>query len=272
MTIQNIFERILPRLHGSALIIALLVSALVCVGLFFGLNALPGRTRTLVIRIATFLSGLYYALEWMLPATAATPGASRTNSLSFALPTVGNILNVLVAFTLMLGIFSLLRVHGTKVAFQRKDWGYSAALLISLVVMAVAGLGFPDSVFYHSLFQDVFANYEAAMFASLAFFILNAAYRAFRVRSAEATLLMASALLVMLGQVPLGQAITAGLPQKGSFVSLFRLDNISNWLLTSVNTPSSRAIEFGLGVGLLAIGLRVWLSLERGAYFDAKAD
>ena len=119
---------------------------------------------------------------------------------------------------------------------------------------------------------DVLNSFDAAMFAILAFFITSAAYRAFRIRSLEATILMVAALLVMLGQVPIGQYITSGLPDKGSFLSVLRLDSISNFLLRSVNAPALRAVGFGLGLGELAIGLRIWLSLERGAYFEAKVD
>src|SRR5437764_852980 len=89
---------------------------------------------------------------------------------------------------------------------------HHGALFASMVTMAVAGIGFENGRFYRSIFQDLLANFDAAMFASLAFFIIGAAYRAFRIKSAEATLLMLSALVVMLGQVPIGQAITSGLP------------------------------------------------------------
>ncbi|MGH9591813.1 MAG: hypothetical protein ACRD5L_01885 [Bryobacteraceae bacterium] len=36
------------------------------------------------------------------------------------------------------------------------------------------------------------------------------------------------------------------------------------------NGSAVRAIGFGIGVGLVATALRIWLSLERGSYFDAE--
>jgi len=266
--IRSLIQTLFPPLSGVALYVALAAVAAVCVLLFFVLNALPGRSRRSVIATCTFVAGLFYAVEWFWPANPAT----NSNPLTFAIPTVANVQNVLTAFTLGLGVFSLLRIHGRNVARLRPGWENSAVLIAGLFTMAVAGLFFENSTFFRSLFRDVLNSFDAAMFATLAFYIISAAYRAFRIRSVEATLLMLSALVVMLGMIPIGQALTHGLPEKGSFLSLLRLDNISNWLLLNVNGPAQRAINFGLGVGALAIGLRVWLGLERGGLFEGKVE
>jgi hypothetical protein len=120
------------------------------------------------------------------------------------------------------------------------------------------------------LFQGGLTALDSAMFALIAFFIVSASYRAFRIRSVESSLLMGSAVLVMLGQVTLGTAITSGLPSTG-IASNFRLENIAQYILLEINTPALRAIIFGIAVGFLATSLRLWLSLERGAYFDQEA-
>lgn len=267
--ISPLLSRLFPPQQGAMLYVALAGAALFSIVVIFVLaKVMPARLRRPVIAACTFLAGLFYVTEFFLPVKQGEEG----NMLTFAVPTVGNIANVLVGFTLGLGVFSLIRVHGANVAKMKSGWENSLVLLLGMVVMTVAGIGFPDSTFYRSLFRDVLNSFDAAMFAVLAFFIISAAYRAFRIRSAEATLLMLSALVVMLGQIPIGQYLTSGLPEKGEFVSLFRLDNISNWLLTVVNAPAQRAISFGLGIGALANSLRLWLSLERGAYFEAKAE
>jgi hypothetical protein len=48
-----------------------------------------------------------------------------------------------------------------------------------------------------------------------------------------------------------------------SFLMNFRLTDISKWLRDTVQTPSIRGLDFGIGIGLLAMSLRLWLSLER---------
>ena len=62
------------------------------------------------------------------------------------------------------------------------------------------------SVFYW-LFDSIYLPLGATMFALLAFFVASASYRAFRIRNFEATLLLISGVLLMLGRVPVGVLI-----------------------------------------------------------------
>lgn len=92
----------------------------------------------------------------------------------------------------------------------------------------------------------------SAMFALLAFYVATAAYRTFRVRSLEASLMMITAIIVMLGQIPFGPLyISEDLPA-------LRL-----WLLQYISTPAFRAIAFGALIASMAMAVRMWLSLER---------
>ncbi len=92
----------------------------------------------------------------------------------------------------------------------------------------------------------------AAMFSLLAFYIATAAYRSFRIRSAEAFIMMLAAVIVTLGQIPHGPLyVSEDLP-------LLRL-----WLLKNLSTPAFRAIYFGAALAGLAMAVRMWLSLEQ---------
>jgi hypothetical protein len=247
-----------------------------------GLQAAPRRSRKYIIAVFTFIGGLYYFLEFFWPTHKTGPMAGE-NFLTPYQDIVANISSVLFAFSIGLGIISLLQFHGRSIGRRRAGWGNSVAFLVSFVAMAVFGLLDAYAPFlaifgrdvrahdvYSFLFNGGLNNLDAAMFSIIAFYIASASYRAFRIRSLESTLLMASALVVMLGSVTFGTALTNWIAPHApdSFAANFRIERIANWLLTVVNASAQRGILFGLTVGGLAVSLRYWLSLERGAYFD----
>jgi hypothetical protein len=89
---------------------------------------------------------------------------------------------------------------------------------------------------------------------------------------------MFTAMLVMIGIVPLGKLISdsIGLPavqtaemrtnpfMLENILYNLRLPQIASWIQETLNAPVQRAIEFGVGIGALAMAIRLWLSLERG--------
>ena len=81
---------------------------------------------------------------------------------------------------------------------------------------------------------------------------VDAAYRAFRARNPEATLLLAAAVIVMLGRVPLGELV---LPALGP---------ISEWILSVLNASARRAILIGISVGAIAMSVKIIFGIERG--------
>ena len=107
---------------------------------------------------------------------------------------------------------------------------------------------------YRLLFEGLFVALGSAMFSLLGFYIAAAAYRAFRVRSAESSLMMIAAVLVMLGQIPFGVWIWSGLP------------DVRLWLLEVPNSAAFRAITFGAGVAGLVMAFRMWFSIESESF------
>ena len=336
--------------------------------------------RARLIKIVTFIAGLYFLLEFVLP--------------KFVLESIGvdaaheNISNGVVLVGVMaagLGIINLFMVHGAKIAFRRKGYPNSAALLLGLVFMmcvAIADWGaglaveksgarldmlsqfaeriikdreagesievfskrvallqshagealeelhadvtteiakvaepdiglatsiseYKDSnqvtlamvaddletveallifsknlsqtqvaarpIFKYTyeqsntknlwnfLFNGLFVSLGSAMFSLLGVYIAAAAYRAFRVRTFESSLMMLAAVLVMLGQIPFGLWIYDGMP------------DIRQWLLEYPNGASFRAIKLGAAVAGLVISFRMWLSLESDYSVDEEA-
>ena len=258
--------------HGPALL-GYIAGALVVSGiLFFALTLVPVKFRKPLIAAITFLGGLYYVLEFFVPVATDGPTAGQ-NFLTPYVTGVSQINQVLLAFAGGVGIFSLINVHTRSIFRQRTGWGFSLTLLAALFSIAIFGIlkeVRPNSYnvgMYSLLFDGALQKLQSAMFSIISFYIVSASYRAFRIRSVEATLLLASAFLIIMGQVPLGQALTAWLPTDG-FASSFRLEVIRDWILTRISSPALLAVELGLGVGLLSTAIRLWLSLERGSYFD----
>ena len=253
-----------------------------------GLQAAPRRSRKTIIAVFTFLGGLYFVTEFFWPTNPAT----NKNLLTPFEPLVASIAAVIGSFAIGLGVVSLVQLHSRNISRRRPGWGFSAVLLASFTAMFLFGLlnaykpgfnvipavpGVWAAQNAHGLYEFLFvgglSSLTSATFSIIAFYIASAAYRAFRIRSVEATLLMAAALIVMLGSVSFGTWFTHTIPvtlPNGSENpwANFRIENIAQWLLLEVNAAAQRGILFGLTLGLLATSLRYWLSLERGAYFE----
>ena len=259
---------------------AILASIVVWVLAFALLNRLPAGAKKRLVVAATFIAGLFYSIEYFLPAKNLLVWwrPHHTNPLSEWLGPWGSAAQVIGGFTIGLGVINLVLIHAKTIGRLRRGWPNSMAFFAALVAMLVFGIWqsyLPDTakpdhmvrVVYRYLFDGFYVALGAAVFSVLAFYIATAAYRAFRIRTAEAGFMMAAAFIVMLGQIPLGMWLTSGIDRSSIFASL-RVENISGWILAVINMAGSRAILFGVAVGALAMSLRIWLNLERGAFFD----
>ena len=169
---------------------------------------------------------------------------------------------IMVAFGYVLGGANVLRVNFDGIYKRQPGWIYKVVLVVALLatvtIGAVEGRGFLNPGMRTRWIYDTFyANMSATMFSLLAFFIASAAFRAFRIRTAEAAVLAIAALIVMLGRVPLSNAITGWLPEWA------RLLSIQEWVMEFPQNAAKRAILMGAALGVMATGLRVILGLER---------
>lgn len=163
-----------------------------------------------------------------------------------------------IAFFVFIGIFNLARINILKIQHKRKDWQYSIILLVFLTAMMLAGfIGGTDGRAFLYLFENFQIPLSATMFSLLAFFVASAAFRAFRARNPEATLLLVAAVLVMIGRVPIGYWIWQGFP------------DLVEWIMNVPNTAAKRGIIFGIDLGLISMALRVILGIER-SYMGGK--
>jgi hypothetical protein len=169
---------------------------------------------------------------------------------------------IVVAFGYVLGGANALSVNLSAIARRQPDWQYKIVLVVTLVFTVVVGLKEgrhwqDDKTISMFLYNQVYSPMQGTMFALLAFFIASAAFRAFRVRTVEAGLLAAAALIVMLGRVPVGDQMTAWLPAH------LRLGAVQDWIMNVPQNAAKRAVLMGAALGVMATGLRVILGIER---------
>lgn len=261
------------------------------------IHPLANSVKKRITMLLAFLGGSFYLLEFLLPERIKIGSAAFDNPFTPYVSPLGSALRLFLTLALMLGIVNLFRVNGRTLFRRRTGSWYALAFFFGFFAMvtvwalkyyhpgvsdaiATTAAGVPRNFvpgtmgqyagWYNVVYNGGFNSLGSTMFSLLAFFIVSAAYRAFRVRSAESVLLLGSAIVMMLGLTPLGTAfITGKLPLVG-FASNFRLENVTEWILLVMNAAAQRALLFGVAVGLMATSLRIWLSLERGQFFDAE--
>ena len=273
--------RLFQPVHGPAWFAYIAFALIASVLFLILLTLVPQRLRRYVIQGATFIGGLYWALEFFLPTyPVPTPQNPKAvgNILSPYVVPLGNFASIVAALAVGLGVINLVQVHGKRLSKGGSNAFNSAVFFIGLILMFLITIiykAFPTPLnknLNRLLFDGAFQTMDSTMFSIVAFYIVSAAYRAFRVRSFEATLLLITATIVMLGQIAVGTWVTYRLPETNigpyGWTHNLRIEIIRDWILTKANTPASRGIAFGLGIGGLAVALRIWLGLERGSYFD----
>jgi hypothetical protein len=113
------------------------------------------------------------------------------------------------------------------------------------------------------LFVGVFKSAQATMFSLLAFFVASASFRAFRVKSKEAGLLMGAAFIVMLGNVPIGNLISkylAYIPFIGPYLDIAM---IKEWIMAYPSSAAQSAILVGAMLGYISASMKIIFGVER---------
>jgi hypothetical protein len=190
-----------------------------------------------------FVSGLFMAVQFFIPHASS----------EYVYEFVMDWTIIIGIFALALGIYSLIRVSVIKIRRKAENWPYAFVILGGLGSMIVFALFFGgvESYMFRSFFNYVMIPLHATMFSLLAFFIASAAFRAFRARTALATVLLLSAVILMLRfnpyMGPLGD-IDA---------------DLASWILNYPNMAAKRAIVIGIGLGMVATALKIILGIER---------
>ncbi len=214
--------------------------------------------------LITSCIGIFLILAVFIP---PWEGAGETSTVFF---------DIIAVFAFFLGGGNLVRIHGAKLFERKEGWLFSVVTLAGFAVMLFAGLfkigstGIAAPVdeagsLFAMMYTSVFSPLGATMYSLLAFFVASASYRAFRAKNREATILLLAAVIILLGRTPFGTVLTAWIPE--SF-SIFELPNLAVWIMKSPNLAGQRAILVGIGLGVIAMSLRIILGIERGYLGD----
>jgi len=156
------------------------------------------------------------------------------------------------------GAIAILQLHIPRIMKRRPQWEYSIALVAMFVIMLIFGLPIRelglglDNPIFEFLYGNVLTPLSSTMYSILAFFIASAAYRAFRARSLEATILLVAGSLLLLKNAPIGTAVWPG------------FGTIGDWLFNVPNMSTQRAILIGGALGAIVLGVRAMTGYERG--------
>lgn len=220
---------------------------------------------------------------------------------------------IVSGFTLLLGIDSLLGYNIGKIRHKDKDAPYALILILSFFATLAWGIvdivRTPDHSPFspYSSFGVYFYNYifiplQSTMFAILSFFIASAAYRAFRAKELNSAMLLVSAVIVMLGRIPIGQnaapyiftivflifaiyfySESVGITETKLklfyiFLALLfvaaiyplgwvyfkkHIPEFADWIMNVPQMAGKRGILIGIALGGIAMSIRIILGIER---------
>jgi hypothetical protein len=170
--------------------------------------------------------------------------------------------STLAAAAVWIGVLNLLSVHWKKFNSQSSGWVYSLFVILSLIVVIGAGLvGLvlePGKGASNAINVWIFHYIQSAVGAALAglivFFLIFAGYRLLRrPPSLILVVFLIAAVLSLISLAPLPD----GLPDLGPLRDLW------GWVTRVPAVAGARGLLLGIGLGIVATGLRILLALDR---------
>lgn len=169
-----------------------------------------------------------------------------------------NIAVILTGFAVLVGICNLLLVHIQKIRNKQKGVGYSALLIVSLVVTFVLGLVGHYNPTAASLYSGAFKFIQLPIETSLmAILVVSLTYASIRLLRRHLNLLsvifLVTAWLILVGMAPW--------PFLGDVPFL---SDIVRPILSQVPASAgARGILLGVALGTLTTGLRILIGSDR---------
>jgi hypothetical protein len=203
-----------------------------------------------------FVFGMLTLISYYVP---------HTDSVTF-LDTVSQWENTVSSFAFLLGLFSLFYSHYSKISKKVDGWGYSIFVFVGFLAIVIPAFISHGEQMVGPLmtplgwaFRYIYNALLATMFAVLAFYIVSTAYRSFRIKSVQAMVLFISALILIIGRVPIGELMWG----KTMGWTGYTLSGIMNWIVDVPSVAGKRGIMIGLAIGAVVTSLKIVFGIER---------
>jgi hypothetical protein len=253
---------------GKVVLVVLFALAPI-VGIALGIGA-PGMRARGPLFVA-FFAGLIPILAMYIPKKFLSGDEGMS-------PRLDQWLIIVAGFALLLGVVNVIQNGTRRIARREKGWLFSVVLLTGLFVTGgigiwstITGEGIttrPDGSVtpFQWIANNMFQPLQSTIFALLAFFMASAAFRAFRARNTEATILLVAGILVMAGRVPLLEFLAAPFPplQPAAAAASQSLGKLTEWIMQVPNGAAQSGIIIGAALGAASMAIRVILGIEKG--------
>jgi hypothetical protein len=158
---------------------------------------------------------------------------------------------IIAGFAALLGLVSYVMYTGKQVVEKKSV--YSGVAVASALGTITLGLALsPSSAQYGWLSSNVLTPLSMSVGSFIGFFIVSAAFRTFRARSLEAGIVLASATVIMLKNMPIGEYLFPGVL------------NFGTWINNVASLGGNRGFTIAFAVGAIIAGIRQVLGYERG--------
>jgi hypothetical protein len=166
---------------------------------------------------------------------------------------------ILGGLAVLAGVLNLIMIHSRRVQAQARGWGYSlltaAVALLTFVAGAIEGALAGSPTLYqegsvmNTLFKGVLVASQATLAGLVMFFLVAAAVRMLRSKPNHWSIIfLVVVVVVLVGWLPFG------------FIG--PLNSAREWLIGVPASGGARGILLGVGLGTLAVGLRVIMGFE----------
>lgn len=150
----------------------------------------------------------------------------------------------------VVGGISLLLHQVQTVQKRRRNWRLSVIFIAVFFFFLATSLTPGIEAIHKTLYTAIVGRTTEAMWGIIALFMVSIAYRAFKIKNLETLLFTLSCVIVLLGNAPIGEILPGS-------------RSATEWLMNVPSMAGMRAIVIGLGLGIIAYGIRVMLGHER---------